>query len=156
MNRINGSQEQAYLESSSFHSKHPDDPFLKYRRPDGSFARWLHTWTFANRTYDGHGLTTARWANPMPWLWDEDPDGGWLCAAAKVGLLARLPLWETCGHLFATEEMPFLSPLYGVLLMRPSPNILDEFLKATRKRVVNELGLIAFCDEHCRLFKKEK
>src|SRR5271170_1960499 len=88
-----GFQKQAYLEIGSYHGRNPDDPWLEYRLPDGTFKTWLHTWCYVTDPppNKGRGVMLGRPWSPLPWTFEVPPDGELLTSMFYTGYTKKLP-----------------------------------------------------------------
>ncbi len=134
----------------SFEDFNPDDPFLKYRNRDGSFKWWLHTWRPRGRS--GDTLSFVEYWSPLPWVWDEQPNGDTLEAYKAVGYLNKLPMgWPKW-----TKASPGPYPVYWALLTNINDGARDSYIAEQRKRFLTEFDLISWMNREICLFNKPK
>lgn len=144
-------QEIAYLDANSFESKNPLDPFLKYRLPDGSFKWWLHTWRLRSPGSNDMGDVIDYWS-PLPWVWDEKPDGEVLMAYKAVGYLKKVGMgWESF-----TPPSPGPYTVYHKLLPNINSGARDSYIAGHRKHFVSGIDFIAWMGRTHALFNKPK
>ena len=72
------------------------DLWAKYRKPNGEFKLWLHTW-FNTTTDDGWAFfgkeaAIAQYTAPLPWVWDASPQGDIIHAMKIIGILKHCPM----------------------------------------------------------------
>lgn len=129
-----GFEPQCYLEIGSYHGRNPDDPFLNYRLPDGSFKFWLHTWV-----YDHSPLTMAHWHSPLPWVFNIPPDGEFLSAMHGTGYTKQLPLWGGFKPPTNAEQLRWLNgKLYGAVFPTFQSQALHSYLRVLRKQSLTQ------------------
>lgn len=143
--------ETAYLEATSYESQHPGDPWLKHRLPSGDFAQWMHTWHYGTNEH-GEKRPLVTWV-PLPWVWDEKPDGHFMIAIANLGMMEKLP--GDWGRMRNMRVKTDGSNVYYALLHHPGAGALQEFLTALRKRHVRVEDVVAHLDQHNVLFRSD-
>lgn len=123
----------------------------QFRRKDGTFREWLHTWHMLGGipvSQSSQVVWQAVW-NPRPWIFAEPPNGEALMAFYHMGYFKNAPEpWPTW-----KPGKRMLGPIYGTLLQGLSHDALQRHISQVRRQCLTDIDLIAHMGRHYTLFK---
>lgn len=137
-----GFQPLCYLEATSYHGQHPDDPWLGYRLPNGEFKLWLHTWCYVT---DARGVLMGAPWSPLPWVFEVPPDGAFISALYGTGYTKKMPgEWRHFQPPSSREQSGWLNgKVYGAVFNSFNPKMVPMYLAELRKQFVTQQDFYA-------------